>query len=69
MATPSARKLAGALAVLLFVVLYTLLAMWFGAVVVNSQAKWLQLLYYAVAGVGWALPAIAIIRWANKPAK
>ena len=66
MAAPSLRKLIGSLAVLAFVVIYTLLAMWFGATVVNAQSKWLQLLYYAVAGIGWAFPAFAIIRWSSQ---
>ncbi len=66
MAAPSARKLVGSLAVLAFVVVYTLLAMWFGATVVNAQSKWVQLIYYAAAGFGWAFPAFAIIRWSSK---
>lgn len=69
MATPSARKLVGSLAVLAFVVVYTLLAMWFGATVVNAQSKWVQLAYYAIAGIAWAFPAFAIIRWCSKPAE
>lgn len=66
MATPSARKLVGSLAVLAFAVIYTLLAMWFGATVINPMPKWVHLAYYVVAGVGWAVPAFAIIRWSSK---
>ncbi|NNF79647.1 MAG: DUF2842 domain-containing protein [Rhizobiales bacterium] len=66
MAKPSGRKLVGSLAVLAFMVVYTLLAMWFGATVINAQSKWLQFAYYAVAGFGWAFPAFAIIRWSSK---
>ena len=69
MAAPSARKLVGSLAVLAFVVVYTLLAMWFGATIVNPLPKWVQLAYYVVAGVGWAVPAFAIIRWSSKTAE
>ena len=65
---PSGRKLIGSLAVLGFLVVYTLLAMWFGATVVNAQSKWVQLVYYVVAGFAWAYPAFAIIRWSSKPA-
>ncbi len=69
MASPSGRKLVGSLAVLAFVVVYTLIAMWFGATVVNAQSKWLQLAYYVLAGVAWAFPAFAIIRWSSKPSE
>ncbi|MCP5081744.1 MAG: DUF2842 domain-containing protein [Alphaproteobacteria bacterium] len=66
MAKPSGRKLVGSLAILAFMVFYILLAMWFGATVVNAQSKWVQLVYYAVAGFGWAFPAFSIIRWSSK---
>lgn len=68
MTKSSARKLVGSLAVLVFVVIYTLAAMWFGATVVNPQSKWIHLVYYTVAGIGWAFPAFAIIKWSSKPA-
>ena len=63
MRNPRIRKLIGSLVLLTFVVIYTLLAMWFGATVVNEQNKVVQLLYYVVAGVAWAFPAFQIIRW------
>lgn len=33
-------------------------------------AHWLaQLLYFAIAGVGWSAPAIPLIRWMNREPK
>lgn len=66
MAKASARKLVGSLAVLAFVIVYTLLAMWFGATVINPQPKWVHLAYYTIAGIGWAVPAFAIIKWSSR---
>ncbi len=66
MAAPSARRLVGSLGLLIFVIIYTLVAMWFGATVVNAQGKWIQLIYYVIAGLAWAVPAYAIILWSSK---
>ncbi len=43
-----------------------------GAIVVADfvPKHWLlQLIYFAVAGIGWALPAIPLIKWINTEPK
>ena len=69
MAKASARKLVGSLAILFFVFCYTLIAMWFGATVINAQPKWVHLVYYVLAGLAWTVPAYGLIRWMSKPSQ
>ena len=62
-----ANKLAGTFLLLIFVTIYTLLAMWLGAAVINAQHGLVQLVFYVTAGIAWTFPAFAIIRWASRP--
>ena len=62
-----AKKLAGTVLLLVFVVIYTLLAMWLGAAVINAQHGLVQLIFYFVAGIAWTIPAFAIIKWSSRP--
>ena len=61
------KKLIGAVLLLVFVTIYALLAMWLGAEVINAQHLAVQLIFYVTAGIAWAFPAFAIIKWASKP--
>ena len=62
-----AKKLVGTFLLLIFVTIYTLLAMWLGASVINAQHGLIQLVFYVVAGIAWTFPAFAIIKWASRP--
>ncbi len=62
------KKFIGAVLLLTFVIVYTLFAMALGGIIVNTQPKFVQLIYYVVAGLIWTLPAFFIIRWSSKPA-
>ncbi len=66
--TQRTRKLAGTFALIIFVSIYALLAM-FAAVVlqVNNASKIAELGYYIVAGLLWVLPASILIKWMQKP--
>jgi hypothetical protein len=60
------RKLFGAFALIVLVVTWALLAMavaQFPAVKANGI---LETLYYVVAGLGWVLPAMPLIRWMSQ---
>ena len=58
------RKLVGAVGLLILVAVYALAAMAVAAVLqVNQASKLAELIYYAVAGLLWVLPAGAIISW------
>lgn len=61
------RKLVGTLLLLVFLVLYALVAM-LAAVVLQVRDSWIiELVYYAVAGLAWVIPAGLLIRWMSRP--
>jgi Protein of unknown function (DUF2842) len=66
---PSLRKLAGVLAMLVLVVVYALLATAFAQGRITEASPWLQLPLYAILGIAWIFPAMAIIRWMEKPGR
>ena len=62
------RKLVGTVVMLTFVIVYALLAM------TLAQTPWLQQAstlvqgsFYLVAGLGWVLPLMPLIRWMERP--
>jgi hypothetical protein len=65
--TPRFKKLIGVL------LISALLFAWvIGAVTIADHvpAHWLaQLIFFAIAGVGWAAPAIPLIKWINAKPK
>ncbi|MBY0421930.1 MAG: DUF2842 domain-containing protein [Parvularculaceae bacterium] len=61
---PRIRKL-----VAMAVLLPALLAYALGAILLAERIPavwWLQLVYFAVAGVAWAFPARILLRWAER---
>jgi hypothetical protein len=61
------RKFIGAIALLVLVTFWALLAMavaQFPAIKDNGVA---EVLYYVIAGLGWVLPAMPLIRWMLRP--
>jgi hypothetical protein len=63
------RKLVGTVALLVLVTVWALLAMAFAqmpAIKANTAIEWT---YYVVAGLGWVLPAMPLIRWMSRPDK
>ena len=66
--TQRTRKLAGTVALLLFVACYALLAMAAAMMLqVYSVGKAAELAYYVIAGLLWVLPAGVLIKWMQKP--
>ena len=61
------RKLTGTLALIVLVVVYSLTAMTIAAAKLPGTSGLVQLIYYAVAGLLWVLPAGLIIWWMAKP--
>ena len=60
------RKFLGTIGLLAVLVIYTGLAV---ALHITFIAGWptaLQLAYFAVAGLGWTLPAMVVIRWMSQ---
>ena len=61
------RKLTGTLALIVLVVVYSLTAMTIAAAKLPGTSGLVQLIYYALAGLLWVLPAGLIIWWMAKP--
>jgi hypothetical protein len=60
------RKLIGAVALLLLVAVWSLLAMALAQSALLSINGLVAAIYYAVAGLGWVLPAMPLVRWMSK---
>jgi len=61
------RKLIGAFALLVLVAVWALLAMALAQSVLTSISGPVAVIYYVVAGLGWVLPAMPLIRWMSRP--
>ncbi|MBM3528765.1 MAG: DUF2842 domain-containing protein [Alphaproteobacteria bacterium] len=57
------RKLIGAVALLLLVTVWALVAMAVAQFPPIFQSKLISGIYYVVAGIGWVLPAMPLIKW------
>jgi hypothetical protein len=57
------RKLIGAVALILLVVCWSLVAMALAQLPVIKANGFVEVIYYAVAGLGWVLVAMPLIRW------
>lgn len=60
------RKLAGTVALLIFVTVYALLAMAAAIVLQVNAGKLTELAYYVIAGLAWVIPAGIIVKWMQK---
>ena len=61
------RKLIGTVVLFVIVIVWALLSMALAQSVLTSSNQWLALLYYVVAGLGWVLPAMPLVRWMQRP--
>ena len=61
------RKLIGTVALLLLVSVWGLLAMALAQSVLTDINGLVAAIYYAVAGLGWVLPAMPLISWMARP--
>ena len=61
------RKLIGAVALLMLVAVWGLLAMALAQSVLTNINGWVAAIYYVVAGLGWVLPAMPLISWMARP--
>jgi hypothetical protein len=60
------RKLLGAVALIALVVIWSLLAMAVAQFPIVKANGVLETLYYVVAGLGWVLPAMPLVRWMSR---
>jgi hypothetical protein len=61
------RKLIGAVALLLLVSVWALLAMALAQSALTDINGWVAAIYYVIAGLGWVLPAMPIVSWMSRP--
>ncbi len=61
------RKLYGTITTVLFLVIYSLVAMAIGGMIIVGRGVPLELPFYILAGLGWLPVAMWIIRWMSKP--
>jgi hypothetical protein len=57
------RKLLGTVLLLVVLLIYSLVVMLAAASVLPGAGKIVELIFYAVAGVAWVLPAGYLIKW------
>jgi len=63
------RKFIGAVALLTLVMTWGLVAMALAQSVLTNINGLVAALYYVIAGLGWALPAMPLISWMSRPEK
>jgi Protein of unknown function (DUF2842) len=61
------RKLVGAVVLIALVVCWSLVAMALAQLPVIKANKFVELVYFVAAGLGWVLPAMPLIRWMSRP--
>jgi hypothetical protein len=61
------RKLIGAFALLVLVSVWALLAMALAQSVLTDINGLVAVIYYVIAGIGWVLPAMLLVRWMARP--
>lgn len=61
------RKLLGAIAFISLALIWSLVAMAVAQFPVVKASSLGETIYYVVAGLGWVLPAMPLIRWMAKP--
>jgi hypothetical protein len=61
------RKFFGAVALLILVVVWALVAMALAQSPTIRDNSILSVAYYVIAGLGWVLPAMPIVSWMSRP--
>jgi hypothetical protein len=61
------RKLIGAFGLFALVTVWSLLAMALAQSVLTDINGLVAVIYYVVAGLGWVLPAMLLVRWMARP--
>ncbi|MEA2904579.1 MAG: hypothetical protein QOI12_1966 [Alphaproteobacteria bacterium] len=61
------RKLIGAVALIVLVTVWSLVAMAVAQFPLIKANGLVEVIYYVLAGLGWVLPAMPLIRWMTRP--
>jgi hypothetical protein len=57
------RKLFGTIALLVLAMVWTLIAMAIAQFPVIKTSGVIEVAYYVIAGLGWVLPAMLVVKW------
>jgi hypothetical protein len=66
---PSFRSFIGMVVLVVYVISYALIAMVIGDLTLQDASTLVRLIYFAIAGLVWVIPAGAIISWMGKSGK
>jgi Protein of unknown function (DUF2842) len=61
------RKFVGTIALFVLLIVWTFLSLAFVSIVARWGSPLATAVYYVVAGIGWALPAMPLISWMSRP--
>jgi hypothetical protein len=61
------RKLIGAVALIVLVLTWALLAMALAQAPAIKASGLVEVIYYVIAGLGWVLPAMPLVKWMSRP--
>jgi hypothetical protein len=61
------RKFIGAVALFVLVIVWALVAMALAQAPAIHDNTFASIAYYVIAGMGWVLPAMPLVRWMSKP--
>jgi hypothetical protein len=61
------RKFIGAIALFVLVILWALVAMALAQAPAIHDSTLASVAYYVIAGIGWVLPALPLVRWMSAP--
>jgi Protein of unknown function (DUF2842) len=60
------RKLIGAVALIVLVVTWSLIAMALAQLPVIKANGLVEVIYYVLAGLGWVLPGMLLVKWMSR---
>lgn len=63
------RKFIGMIVLFVLVVVWSLLAMAVAQLPILAGNFVAQVIFYVVAGIGWILPAMPLVRWMSRPSR
>jgi hypothetical protein len=61
------RKFIGAVALFVLVIVWALVAMALAQAPAIHESAFGSIAYYVIAGIGWVLPAMPLVRWMSRP--
>ncbi len=64
---PRIRKLIGTPILVIFIIVYSLLVMKLSAATLPTMGGWSHFGFFLLFGLGWIIPAGAIVWWMQKP--